>query len=380
MTRIRTDWTLVILLFIAGLFAAGQFAKISLSLGALAEVYPGAGGWLPFAVSLVSLTGIVLGATAGAIVARVGVRKVLLAALIAGGALSLVQASLPPFLPFMALRLLEGAAHLAIVVSAPTLMAAVAVPRDKSVVMGLWGTFFGVGFALTAAVAPWALDRFGPGGIFAGHGIGLWVLALALAPRLSRGVAKAEAAGGWIERQLSIYRSPRRIAPALGFVFHTLTFLALLTYLPRFLGPWTGPILPLIALIGTFGAGFLARAMATQRILFLGFTGGATMMVLLLLVPESLRLAVVVPLFIVIGLVPGASFALVPELNAESADQALSNGAMAQMGNVGTAISTPLFALTLGAGLMGPALLFCALSLAGLSVSLLIHRKIAESA
>ncbi|MBV0911699.1 MFS transporter [Anianabacter salinae] len=378
-SRASTDWILVILLFVAGLFAAGQFAKISLSLGALAEVYPGRDGVLPLAVSMVSLTGIIFGATAGAIVARVGVRKVLLAALIAGALLSLAQATLPPFLPFMALRLLEGAAHLAIVVSAPTLMAAVAVPRDKPVVMGLWGTFFGIGFALTAILAPAVIARFGAGGVFAAHGAGLLVLALALAPRLPRGVAKAEAAGGWIERHLAIYRNPRRIAPALGFVFHTLTFISLLTYLPRWLGPWSGPVLPLIALVGTFGAGYLARALPPARIVQLGFALGAGLMLVLIAVPEGWRVAVTLPLFVAIGLVPGASFALVPALNEDSADQALAQGAVAQMGNIGTATSTPIFALTLGAGLAGTGLLFIALSLAGLVVVTLVHRRVRRS-
>mgnify|MGYP000393903126 CR=1 FL=1 len=46
-----TDWTLVTLLFVAGLFASGQFAKVALMLEPLSAVYPGWSGWMPAAVS-----------------------------------------------------------------------------------------------------------------------------------------------------------------------------------------------------------------------------------------------------------------------------------------------------------------------------------------
>ena len=47
----RTDWVLTGLLFAAGLLAAGQFAKISLTLGPLERVYAPDAGALPWAVS-----------------------------------------------------------------------------------------------------------------------------------------------------------------------------------------------------------------------------------------------------------------------------------------------------------------------------------------
>ncbi len=371
----RTDWRLILLLFVSGLFAAAQFAKIALTLDALQAVYPGRA--LPFAVSAQSVVGILFGVTAGVIVARLGVRRVLLASLLTGAILSGLQALLPPFELFMALRLVEGAAHLALVVAAPTLMSAIAAPRDIPVAMGLWGTFFGVGFAASAALVPLL---GGPSAVYLAHGAGLMVLALILWPLLPRGVARPEPGEGLIARHIAIYRNPRVFAGAAGFLWHAATFLGLLTFLPGFLGTWTGPALPLAALIGTFGAGVLARRVAPGRITAFGYASSIVGLLMLLILPEPLRAPFALIVFVLIGLIPGGSFSTIPWLNPDPADRARGNGALAQMGNLGTFLSVPLFAATLGAGLAGPAALAAAISALGLGVLWLIHRKIAETA
>lgn len=376
----RTDWPLVALLFAVGLLAAGQFAKIALTLEPLEAVYPAHVPVLPFVVSAQSVMGILFGATAGMIVARFGPRVVLLTGLFAGAALSAAQALLPAFPALMALRLVEGAAHLSLVVAAPTLMAASAATTDRPVVMGLWGTFFGVGFAIAAVVVPGLLARFGIPGVYLAHAAALVAVAALLAPRLPPVGVRPLQAEGWIARHLAIYRNPRAVAPGIGFFWHALMFLALLTFLPRFLGGWTGTVLPLVALVGTMGAGALAKRYPARAILSAGFALTVAGMALLLVVPEGARIAVAVPLFAVIGLAPGAAFAMIPEINPDPGDQARANGALAQMGNLGTASSTPLFALTLGAGFAGPVALAGALAAAGVVAVWLIHRKIATSA
>jgi MFS family permease len=204
----RTDWALVGLLFTTGLLAAGQFAKISLTLGPLEEVYPGSTAFLPFVVSALSVTGIFLGASAGMLVARVGVRVVLLTGLVGGAVLSAAQAMLPAFPILMALRLAEGAAHLCIVVAAPTLMAARASRHDRPVVMGLWGTFFGVGFAIYAALMPALLGAFGIAGVYLFHAAALLAVAALLAPRLPRADIGLPDGEGFLARHLAIYRTP----------------------------------------------------------------------------------------------------------------------------------------------------------------------------
>jgi predicted MFS family arabinose efflux permease len=131
---------------------------------------------------------------------------------------------------------------------------------------------------------------------------------------------------------------------------------------PALDAPWLAPLLPLIALLGTFGAGVAARWRAPDVVARIGFFGSIMFAVALLLTDA---LWTVFPFFFFVGIVPGASFAAIPYLNKTSADQAGANGALAQLGNVGTASGTPIFALALsGAGVNG--LLWLTIVLSGL--------------
>jgi nitrate/nitrite transporter NarK len=82
-------------------------------------------------------------------------------------------------------------------------------------------------------------------------------------------------------------------------------------------------------------------------------------------------------LFSVLGLVQGASFAAVPELNTTNEARALANGAMAQMGNIGNLLGTPLLLAVLGvAGDSGVLLSVAGLYLVGaLAHILLAHAR-----
>ena len=93
----RTDWLLVFMLVLAGLFSAAQFGKLALALPQLRAAYPEDGALVPVLISVVGMVGIALGAVAGSVVTRVGVTRALCGALVAGGLLSVVQALMPGF-------------------------------------------------------------------------------------------------------------------------------------------------------------------------------------------------------------------------------------------------------------------------------------------
>ena len=67
----RTRWALILAIWAAGLGAAGQYGKISIVFDRMGELFPGAGSWLGFTVSMVGVIGIVFGILAGAIVAAI---------------------------------------------------------------------------------------------------------------------------------------------------------------------------------------------------------------------------------------------------------------------------------------------------------------------
>ncbi|WP_170118968.1 MFS transporter [Roseicyclus mahoneyensis] len=341
----RTPWALIAALYAAGLIAAGQFAKVSLTLGPLALDYP---GWpVAFAVSGVAVVGIVFGVYAGGITASIGPRKAILLALVISALAGAGQAVLPPFPVLMALRVVEGAGHLVLVVAIPTLMAALAAPRDRGLVMGLWATFFGVGFALAALlVGEGAAPVYGVhAALAAAMGAVLWKM-------LPRGVAGERRPLPRLADHLTIYTTPRLIAPALGHGIYAFAFLALVTYLPVALeAAWLAPVLPVVGIAGSLLAGALARWIAPGALVAGGFLAMAVIFAGALALP-ALAAPLSVVAMLVSGVVAGGGFAAVPALNGADADRALANGALAQLGNIGTFAGTPvLAALGVGASL-----------------------------
>ena len=340
----RTPWALIAALYGAGLLAAGQFAKISLTLGPLALVYP---GWpVAFAVSGVAVMGIVFGVMAGGLTASIGPGRAILAALALSALAGGLQALLPPFPVLMALRVIEGAGHLVLVVAIPTLMAGLASARDRGLVMGLWATFFGVGFALAALVIG---NSAAP--VFGWHA-GLCALVAVVLWRMLPRVAAARRPLPRLSEHLSIYASPRLLAPALGHGIYAFVFLAAVTYLPVALGAaWLAPVLPVVGIVGSLAAGVLARRIAPGVLVVWGFVAMAALFAMAL-VWSGGAAGLSVLAMLISGLVAGGGFAAVPWLNPTEEARALANGALAQLGNVGTFAGTPvLAALGVGASL-----------------------------
>ena len=354
----------ILAIWAAGLGAAAQFGKISILFHDLERHYAGAGPvGIGLMVSIVGIVGLVFGTSAGLAVARVGPRRAILAALALGAVVSLVQAVLPPYPVMMATRVLEGASHLAIVVVGPTSIATVAPKHLQGAAMTLWSSFFGLTYAVLAWVAPGLVAIWGDAALFLGHAGWMalcFVLLWVLMPR--DGVAVAARSGqGILAQHWAIYASPRLAAPAMGFLCYTVTYVALLTLLSAVVTPgWGGFIavaMPLvsIAVSLTLGVWLLSRIAAVALVQG-GFAFGiVTALGLWLFWGSGLAEAVfALGLAAAVGIVQGASFAALAQLNPDPQDRARGAGAIAQLGNLGTTTGTPLLALILkGAGATG---------------------------
>jgi MFS family permease len=379
----------ILLLWGAGLVAAAQFAKIAVPFAEVGALYPGAAdeaGWL---LSLVSLVGAALGVVAGGLASRVGPAILLLAGLSVGAALSAWQATGPSFAAMLAGRVVEGISHLAIVVAAPVLIARVAPTSLLGAAMALWSTFFGVAFALTAWLGLPLVAVRGPDALFAAHAGAALIVALALVPVLRIcgalgpllvGTAReARRRGGLLALHSRAYRSPRIAAPGLGWLFYTLTFVALLAILPGRLAdevrPTVTALMPLASIAASlFAVPLLLRVTRATTIVVLGFALAVSILLGAML---GLPLApAAVALFAMLGLVQGASFVAVAESNADAADRALGYGVMAQTGNIGNLTGTPLLLAILAYG--GDAIMLASvggLYLAAITVHLVLQRK-----
>ncbi len=350
----KTPFPLIFALWGAGLGAAAQYAKMSVIFDLLSEAYPAAGASVGFIVSLVGFVGIIFGVVAGLVVARIRYRRALLAALWTGAAVSVVQAFLPPLSWMLLSRIIEGISHLAIVVAAPTLIAGLSAPKDRGLTLTLWGTFFGVAFAVMAWLGrPLALG-VGMPALFAVHAAYMAGFALYLSAKLrslpDEGPQPAFSLIQILRDHATIYRSPHISAPAAGWLFYTFSFVSILTVLPPYLAPEIRTLImgamPLtsIAVSMTFGVALL-RVISPVRVVEIGFAL-SFICILWLWVSPGAPLGCIA-LAAAMGLIQGASFAAVPDLNQSAATQAQANGAMAQMGNIGNTIGTPVMAAAL---------------------------------
>ncbi len=374
----KTPYGLIFALWGAGLGAAAQYGKVSVIFDLLPKIYPDAGAALGFIVSLVGFVGILLGVVAGLMVARIRYRRAMLAALWLGAGVSALQALLPPLPWMLALRGIEGISHLGLVVAAPTLIAQLSAPADRGFTLTLWGSFFGVAFAILTWFGRPLATGVGIPALFAAHAAYMAFFALYLSARLRRLPPEGEMpAVSW--RQIlrdhgTIYRSPRISAAAAGWLFYTFSFVSILTVLPPYLpvqmrGLVMGAMpLTSIAVSMTLGVALLRR-MPAVRVVELGFAGSFVCVLWLWIVPGTPVACLM--LAGAMGLIQGASFAVVPQLNDTASDQAKANGALAQMGNLGNTLGTPVMAAALtGVGYVALPLLAGIAFLAGLAVHL----------
>ncbi len=380
---------IVIAVFCAGLGAAAQFGKISILFDDLSAVYAGQGpvamGWM---VSIVGLVGLIFGTVAGLLVGPFGVRRAIVAALGVAAVASAAQSVLPPYPVMMALRVIEGASHLAIVVAGPVLMARAATPGTLGLVMALWGSFFGLSFAGLAAIAPDVVAAHGPGAVFQGHAVWMAVCAVVLWALLPRDMPQPRVGqGGWLARHAVIYASPRIATPALGFFCYTITFVALLTLLtPEIPAAQRATVafwMPLAAIIVSLTAGVvILRVLTAVQTVQLGFALGAVAAIALWATwgHGPLMAAAALSLSGAYGLVQGASFAAIAQLNPSVDRRAMAAGALAQMGNLGTVTGTPLLAFLLSQGDAGAMLMFILpFCLAGIAIHALQSRRRAQN-
>lgn len=353
----KTHWFEVILLWVAGISAAMQFAKFSISYDDLLTHYQAGPSWTGAVISVVGIVGLIFGASAGVVAGRLGYLNVLIGALLIGSVLSFIESFLPSFQIMLLLRVLEGMSQLGVVVAAPTMIARLSAPQHRSITMGLWGTFFGVAFAVTGWFGNKLLNAYGLQGLLLAHAslIGsialiLWVL-LSKYKHLYENQSAPSSLGFWTQLR-DMYRTPRTLLPAMVFLFYTCMLVSLLTYIPTLiqddeLRDLLRITLPLTSTVGTFFAGALSQyVMRPQRVALLAFSSVAVSAVLAHFgqsYPIAFALAVSLMLFSA-GMVPGSALSMIPLVTRSAGEQAQGYGLVAQLGNLGATIGPPSFA------------------------------------
>ena len=388
-SRTHTDWPVIAVLFTAGLVAAMQFGKVAPIMGEVQQAFGldlvGAG----FAVSILGLIGLVFGVAAGAVVASIGFKRALMIALFGGAAMASIGAVAPNGAVFLATRLAEGFSHLLIVVAAPALMTAHSTRKDTPFVLAIWGCFFGFGFGIMSLVAPEIVALGGWRALLGAHAVAVALTGVALVLALARsGYREATFPlpkfSGLIAAHATLYRSGAPLILAVLFAVYTLPFLAVLTFLGRYLVEvqgWsaaaTGSFIAgmtLVNLAATLSVGALVRWGVTLKFaMIVSFVVlASSIAAIFLLQPNNTAvIALTIIAMIAFGMMPGYVFVTVPEVAPDAAKGAMTYGGLAQFGNIGTFAGTPLFAFAYGqAGWPGGTAFVVAVCVSGIAATI----------
>jgi MFS family permease len=393
--RTQTDWLIQAIVFCAGLVAAMQFAKLAPIMGDVQSAFGldlvGAG----FAVSIVGIIGLIFGVAAGAIVAAIGLKRALTLALFGGAAFAALGALAPSGPLFLATRLGEGFSHLLVVVSGPALMTAHAARKDYGIVLAIWGCFFGFGFGIMSLIAPMIIAAGGWRTLLFVHAASVLAAGLALQLALMRSGFKEETkplprAADFIAAHKRLYQSGRPLLLAMLFAAYTLPFLAVLTFLNRYLvdvSGWSAEA------AGSFIAAMtvinLLATLATSLLVKWGISLRLGMALSFLLLATSVAaifvggfgnigvITATIMAMIAFGFMPGYVFIAVPDIAPTTDQAAMTYGGIAQFGNLGTFGGTPLVAFAYGfAGWSGAAIAIALICIVGVVLTFAVTRQV----
>ncbi|MCW5729917.1 MAG: MFS transporter [Alphaproteobacteria bacterium] len=385
----QTRWGAVLLCVLAGMAVAVQVGKVPPAMPAMrAELDLGlvAAGWI---ASSVAAIGAGLGIASGMLADRIGRRRLVLFGLAAAGIGSLGGALSPSGALLLLTRLLEGLGFVAVVVSAPSLIAEAARPADHRFALGLWATYMPAGMALIMLVSPLALLALGWRGVWLG--IGLLIL-LFLAAFAWLVPAPARDAPRRLSTMRDILLALQRPGPwLLGgcFACYTLQWVAVMTWLPTFMIEEGGiplslaaPMTALMVLFNVPGnimggwllqrgvarASLIATALVTMAVMALGMFGSG--------LPVGLRYGMGIVFSMVGGMLPAACLSGAPFHARTQSEIGAVNGVIVQGSNLGSFSGPPALAFMVatfgGWGAVRPYLVGAAL--AGILCAIALHR------
>jgi MFS family permease len=385
----RTRWGVVLLAISAGIVGSAHIGKVSAALPVLRSdmgLSLVAGGWM---ASLISLSGALMGAGAGMIADRIGHRRVALTGLLlmalgdVAGAWAGSEASL------LLSRFIEGVGFLITVVAIPALMLQVVSPRHRSMVLGFWGVYMGLGMSLALFLAPAILAAFGWRGLWLASAAPA-LLCLAALGWSTRDLPAHGQSGGlpWSDIAAAM-KLPGPWLMAACFALFTLQWMSLMVWLPTFLVEQRGlsggeagfltALIILINVLGSVAAGGLLHRKVPRAFLIGGcliVSGLTAQGIFTNALADETRLALCLLFSAVGGVLPAAILAGAPLHAASPRQVGLVNGMLVQGSNIGTTLGPPLiaFIVSWSGNWESSAWVMSGAAMTGLALSFLVAR------
>ena len=389
MEKVKTNWFLVLVLWFAGIAAAMQFAKFSVAFDFLGNQYNVTPFWIGLSLSIVGFIGLIFGITISIYISRIGQNKILLISLSLGVIVSIVQALQPVFPILFLSRTVEGISHLGIAVTAPIIMIIISSEKHHSIVMGLWSTFFGIAFSVTAWIGKPILELYSSSILFLIHAIFMLIILTILFFSIKQIniPLNYNYKISFIDAHKKVYSNWRTFSPGILFFFHTFMYIALFTFLPGLSGNENTRslllvILPLISIAGTMIAGIASQYFVSPS--KLSIFAYISLLALIFAVRLSFNnnlLFVITSMILILfsGIIQGSVFSLIPKISLTTEDQTNANGSVAQLGNLGSTLGSPVFSYFLVFGRDSVIIIVMLLSLLGAIIGIYITKKIKEN-
>jgi nitrate/nitrite transporter NarK len=252
--------------------------------------------------------------------------------------------------------------------------------------MGLWSSFFGISFFITPLIGRPVMERFSIPGLFLVHAIIsliLFIVLFFLIRKINVPHNEKEKIH-FIAAHKHVYSDWKEVSPGILFFFHTLMFIALFTFLPGLSGDEKTRhllvlLLPLLSIAGTFAEGIISQYfMMPSRLNMLAYTALVILILLIGFSLNNLSLFIVFSLVLLFfsGIIQGSVFSLIPSLSTSTEDQTNENGAVAQLGNLGSIMGAPIFSYFLVYGKNSIIIIVMILGILGALSAMIITRKI----
>jgi MFS family permease len=359
----RARWAAIFGYYLLGVFSAAQLGKMSALAPVVAADLALSLTTVAGAISLLEAGGALLGAVAGLLALRLGLRRTLLGGLACLAAAGFGTAFAQGAAGLIAWRLLESLGHLGVIVTVPVLIAAVAGPSVR-VALALWSSFVPVGLALGA----WGWGGLGAlmswrAAMVVGGALALVALAGCAWARPARRQPPARgAATAAPAASATLATSAGRVGPeawclALSFGCCTLYEVGLLALLPSYLvdragasaavaAHWTA-VASVSAVLGSLVAAVLARRHVEPLLPTVATIVLPGLMLFGVFVesPAVLPVALMAAaLNAIAGVYFSLAFAWLPAVAGGPAGMVRANGLIAQFGAGGALAGPPLMA------------------------------------
>lgn len=307
------------LVILAGIVSALHVGKGPIALPEMLNAFNRSLAELSGVLSVLAIVGVIGGTAVGAVVQRLGDRRILFTGLVVLGLASMIGAAAPSYGWLITTRIVEGLGFLVVVVAAPAVLNRLTPPAQRSMVFGFWGTFMGIGIALSMLLGP-----------LLGNWQRLWLFdgVLALVMAVCVGLRVPASSGPRMDAShdvRSVLRSRPTIQLALAFAVYNLQFFAMMSFLPSFLmqrvglsigqaGIASSVIVLANAAGNVFGGLRLQSGMDAARLMVLGFLIAGLLGVLAYLphTPAPAVLLLCVAFSVVAGVLPATFLASAP--------------------------------------------------------------------